>query len=146
MLDKQVAIRVNDYMFTSSKGNAHVHGDLLADTLRRLGCSDLTAHGLRSTFTDWCAEKTNFPEEVCKMAAAHAVGDKVEAAYRRNDLFDKRRQLAETWARLRDALSGCGRAVSKRAANGVTADMVMAKGDEGEPLARIRLLKHPLDD
>jgi integrase len=59
----------------------------------------ITSHGFRSTFRDWVAEQTNFPSEVAEMALAHAVGDKVEAAYRRGDLFEKRRQLAETWAR-----------------------------------------------
>ena len=65
--------------------------------LRRMGRGDLTAHGFRSTFSDWCAEQTNFPSEVREMALAHTVGDKVEAAYRRGDLFEKRRQLAEAW-------------------------------------------------
>jgi integrase len=65
--------------------------------LRRLGRADLTAHGFRSTFRDWVAEQTNFPSEVAEMALAHTVGDKVEAAYRRGDLFEKRRQLAEAW-------------------------------------------------
>jgi len=59
----------------------------------------VSAHGFRSTFRDWCAERTNFPSEVAEMALAHAVGDKVEAAYRRGDLFQKRRQLSEAWAR-----------------------------------------------
>jgi integrase len=58
----------------------------------------VTAHGFRSTFSDWVAEQTDFPSEVREMALAHAVGDKVEAAYRRGDLFQKRRQLAEAWA------------------------------------------------
>jgi integrase len=58
----------------------------------------ITAHGFRSTFRDWIAERTNFPSEVAEMALAHAVGDKVEAAYRRGDLFQKRRALAEAWA------------------------------------------------
>ena len=57
-----------------------------------------TVHGFRSAFSDWCAERTNFPSEVREMALAHAVGSKVEAAYRRGDLFEKRRQLAEAWA------------------------------------------------
>jgi integrase len=67
--------------------------------LRRMGRGDLTVHGFRSAFSDWCAERTNFPSEVREMALAHVVGDKVEAAYRRGDLFDKRRQLAAAWAR-----------------------------------------------
>jgi integrase len=58
----------------------------------------VTVHGFRSTFADWCAEQTDFPSEVREMALAHAVGDRVEAAYRRGDLFEKRRQLAEEWA------------------------------------------------
>ena len=65
----------------------------------RMGRGDLTAHGFRSTFSDWCAEQANFPSEVREMALAHTVSDKVEAAYRRGDLFEKRRQLAEAWGR-----------------------------------------------
>jgi integrase len=66
--------------------------------LRRMGCESLTVHGFRSSFRDWAAEKTNFPGEVVEMALAHAVGSKVEAAYRRGDLFDKRRKLMDAWA------------------------------------------------
>jgi integrase len=68
-------------------------------TLRRMGRGDLTTHGFRSTFRDWISERTAFPHEVAEMALAHTVGNKVEAAYRRGDLFQKRRQLAEAWAR-----------------------------------------------
>ena len=57
-----------------------------------------TVHGFRSTFADWAAEQTDFPREVREMAPAHAVGDRVEAAYRRGDLFEKRRRLAEVWS------------------------------------------------
>ena len=67
--------------------------------LKRMERGDLTAHGFRSTFSDWCAEMTAFSSEVREMALAHQVGDKVEAAYRRGDLFVKRRQLAESWAK-----------------------------------------------
>jgi integrase len=67
--------------------------------LRRMGCGDLTAHGFRSTFRDWAAERTSFPREVAEQALAHTLSDKVEAAYRRSDLFDKRRRLMEAWAR-----------------------------------------------
>jgi integrase len=61
--------------------------------LRRMGRSDLTMHGFRSSFRDWTAEQTNFPAEVAEMALAHAVGNKVEAAYRRSDLFERRRRI-----------------------------------------------------
>ena len=67
--------------------------------LKRMERSELTAHGFRSSFRDWAAERTSFPREVAEMALAHSVGDKVEAAYRRGDLFGKRRQLMEAWER-----------------------------------------------
>jgi integrase len=70
----------------------------LTAVLRRMGRGDLTVHGFRSTFRDWCAEVTMHPTEVAEMALAHAVGDKVEAAYRRGDLFEKRRRLMDDWA------------------------------------------------
>jgi integrase len=60
--------------------------------------SDLTVHGFRSSFRDWAAETTHFSNEMVEMALAHAVGSKVEAAYRRGDLFLKRRQLMDAWA------------------------------------------------
>jgi integrase len=59
---------------------------------------DVTTHGFRSSFRDWAAERTNFAREVCEQALAHAIPDKVEAAYRRGDLFEKRRHLMEAWA------------------------------------------------
>jgi len=59
----------------------------------RMGRSDVTVHGFRSSFRDWCAERTSYPNHVVEMALAHAIGDDVEAAYRRGDLFDKRRKL-----------------------------------------------------
>jgi integrase len=90
-------------------GNAHVFigplsGSPLSEAalravIRRMGHDDITTHGFRSSFRDWCAEMTNYPNHVIEMALAHAVGDKVEAAYRRGDLLKKRRQLAEAWAK-----------------------------------------------
>jgi len=65
--------------------------------LARMG-RDITAHGFRSSFRDWSAEKTNFPREVCEAALAHTVRDATEAAYRRTDLFERRRELMNTWA------------------------------------------------
>ena len=67
---------------------------------------NITAHGFRSSFRDWSAEKTNFSRAVCEMALSHTVADKVEAAYLRGDLFDKRRELMETWATYATAQSG----------------------------------------
>lgn len=83
--------------------------------LRRMKRDDVTVHGFRSAFSDWCAERTAYSTEVREMALAHAVGDKVEAAYRRGDLFDKRRQLMNDWARFCGGQSG-GEVVALRAA------------------------------
>ena len=66
--------------------------------LRRMKLNSITtAHGFRSSFRDWAAEKTNFPERVVEAALAHTLQNKVEAAYNRTDLFDRRRQLMESW-------------------------------------------------
>jgi integrase len=69
----------------------------LTAVLRRMKV-DAVPHGFRSSFRDWCAERTNYPREVAEMSLAHAIGDKVEAAYRRGDLFEKRRRLMKDWA------------------------------------------------
>jgi integrase len=66
--------------------------------MRRMGRDGVTVHGFRSAFRDWAAECTPFPHEVCEMALAHTIGNKAEAAYRRGDLFDKRRALMDAWA------------------------------------------------
>ena len=65
--------------------------------LRRMQRSDLTAHGFRSTFRDWCAEATSYPREVAEAALAHVLRDKTEAAYQRGDMMDKRRRLMNDW-------------------------------------------------
>jgi integrase len=70
----------------------------LTAVLRRMNRGDLTAHGFRSSFRDWSAETTAYSAELVEMALAHTVGNKVEAAYRRGDLFEKRRRLMQDWA------------------------------------------------
>jgi integrase len=66
--------------------------------LRRMGRDDVTVHGFRSTFRDWCGEATAFQREIAEAALAHVVGDGTERAYRRGDALDKRRQLMNAWA------------------------------------------------
>jgi integrase len=67
-------------------------------TLKQMGRGDLTTHGFRSTFRDWASERTDFPGDVVEAALAHVVANQVEAADRRGDLFDKRRQLMDAWS------------------------------------------------
>ncbi len=92
------AVEEGDFVFKVGLGPKPLSNMAMLMLLRRMKRADLTAHGFRSTFRDWCAERTNFPSEVAEMALAHSVGDKVEAAYRRGDLFEKRRALMEQWS------------------------------------------------
>ena len=86
------------YLFTGRNG-AHLSSHaLLALLKRRLGRDDLTVHGFRACFKTWASEETNFPNELSEMALAHAVGNKVEQAYRRGTGFKKRVALADAWA------------------------------------------------
>ena len=66
--------------------------------LKRMKRGNITAHGFRSTFRDWAGETTAHPADVVEMALAHTVANKVEAAYRRGDMFEKRRRLMQDWA------------------------------------------------
>lgn len=90
------------YLFPSPTRRDSERGAPLSDmtltaVLRRLEV-DAVPHGFRSTFRDWCAEQTEYPNEVAEMALAHTVGNKVEAAYRRGDLLDKRKRLMQDWS------------------------------------------------
>jgi len=86
-----------DLVFAAPRGG--VLSDMtLTAVLRRMSV-DVVPHGFRSTFRDWCSERTNYPHEVAEMALAHAVGNRTEAAYRRGDLFEKRRELMTLWAK-----------------------------------------------
>jgi integrase len=95
--------REGAFVFPGGKTNRPLSNMAFLMLLRRMGCGDVTAHGFRSTFSDWCSEQTNFPAEVREMALAHTVSDKVEAAYRRGDLFEKRRQVMDAWSRFATA-------------------------------------------
>jgi integrase len=66
--------------------------------LKRMGFEELTVHGFRSTFKDWARDRTSFDNYVVEAALAHSLGDKIEAAYARSDVIEKRRKLMEAWA------------------------------------------------
>ncbi|MFJ1253343.1 tyrosine-type recombinase/integrase [Cupriavidus sp. CuC1] len=104
------ATRTGDYVFPGRKADKPLSNMAMLALLKRMEREDLTSHGFRSTFRDWAAERTNYAREVAEAALAHAVGDKVEAAYRRGDLFEKRRRLMNEWAK-HCASSGKGAAV-----------------------------------
>ena len=96
ILDHQRRFRENEFVFPGRLRKGMSPATMLA-LLWRMDC-DFTVHGFRSSFRDWAAETTNYANHVVEMALAHVVGSRVEAAYRRGDLFEKRRRLMHTWA------------------------------------------------
>jgi integrase len=86
------------FVFPGGKPSKPLSSMALLMLLRRMERGDLTGHGFRSTFRDWCAEATNYPREVAEAALAHTLRDKTEAAYQRGDLMEKRRRLMMDWA------------------------------------------------
>jgi integrase len=107
--------RRNKFVFPSDRSNKHMSDMTLTMLLRRMSADaekggagryvdpkennrDVVPHGFRSSFKDWARERTGFANEVSEAALAHVNGDKVEAAYARGDMFDKRRKLMDAWA------------------------------------------------
>ena len=101
LLERIYPLRQGEFVFPGMKPNMPISNMALLKVLERMGRDDLTVHGFRSTFRDWAAECTNFPRDAAEMALAHAVASRVEAAYRRGDLFEKRRVMMEEWASYR---------------------------------------------
>jgi len=99
IVNQMAEIRDGKFVFPGAKAEQPLSNMALLMLLRRMGRDDLTAHGFRSSFRDWAGDCTDFPREVAEMVLAHTVGDRVEAAYRRGDGFEKRRLLAEEWAK-----------------------------------------------
>jgi integrase len=92
ILVEMQGVRTSELVFPGHGGPAG-----LRRVLDRLG-RDITVHGFRSTFRDWCGARSNFPREVAEMALAHRVGNTTEQAYARSDYFEKRRHLMDAWA------------------------------------------------
>jgi integrase len=96
LLEQARGAAVNDFVFSGNRGQLSNMAFLAI--LKRMKWTDITPHGFRSTFRDWAAETTAYPSDVVEMALAHTISNKVEAAYRRGDLFEKRRSLMTDWA------------------------------------------------
>jgi integrase len=97
LLEHMREVSSSEFVFPGAKAGKSLSNMAFLELLKRMGRGDLTAHGFRSTFRDWAAERTAFPREVAEMALAHTIGDKVEAAYRRGDLFEKRQKMMDAW-------------------------------------------------
>lgn len=101
ILKNMQAIRCNSFVFPTGrvKVDAGLSNNAFLSIIKELPeHNGITAHGFRSTFRDWAAENTNFANETVEMALGHSIKDKAEAAYRRGDQVEKRRELAEQWA------------------------------------------------
>jgi len=99
-LREMAAIRVNNFVFPSldARSRGPLSNMAMSMVLRRMGHGDITVHGFRSAFRDWCGEETSFPREICEAALAHAIESRTEAAYRRGDALGRRRALMDAWA------------------------------------------------
>lgn len=87
------------FVFPGGKPGRPLSNMALAAVLKRMKRDTIVVHGFRSTFRDWCGERTNVAREVAEAALAHVLKDKTEAAYARGDLFAKRAKLMDAWAR-----------------------------------------------
>jgi integrase len=98
VLERLQEARQSDFAFPGARQGRPLSEMALLMLLRRMGFNEITVHGFRSAFRDWAAERTTFPGEVAEMALAHTIGNAVENAYRRGDLFEKRRKLMQAWS------------------------------------------------
>lgn len=89
----------NPHVFPGQKAGKPLSSMAMEMQLRRMKRDDITVHGFRSSFRDWASEQTSFPHETCEHALAHRISDKAEAAYRRGDQFEKRRELMAAWGK-----------------------------------------------
>lgn len=111
----------NGFVFPGNQPGTRISNMTMAMLLKRMGES-CTVHGFRSTFRDWAAEQTNHAPAVCETALAHSIGNKVEAAYRRGDMLEKRRPLARDWAAYCTSRTGTGATITPiRAAGAMSA-------------------------
>ncbi len=99
MLSELKVIDDSPFLFPGQKPGKSLSNMSMLMALRRLEYTHITVHGFRSTFRDWAAENTSHPRDVCEQALAHTLESSVESAYRRGDMFEKRRKLMEDWAK-----------------------------------------------
>ena len=98
ILEPLLENRISDYVFPGQQPNRPLSGMAMRMLMRRMKIENVTVHGFRSSFKDWCGDETNYPREIAEAALAHKVGNDVEQAYRRSDALEKRRKLMQAWA------------------------------------------------
>jgi integrase len=122
------ALPADAFVFPGAKGGRSLSNMTMLKVLERMNDAGdkprwvdfqgrrVVSHGFRSTFSDWASETTSYPRDVIEMALAHTIKNKAEAAYRRGDLFDKRRDLMAAWAKACTAPAGENVRALKKAA------------------------------
>jgi integrase len=90
-------LRTSEFVFVGFRDGKPMWGNTVLRVLKQMG-HNVTAHGFRSSFRDWCGDATNYPREIAEAALAHTVGDQTERAYRRLSALEKRRELMDAWA------------------------------------------------
>ncbi|HJN52965.1 MAG: integrase arm-type DNA-binding domain-containing protein [Pseudomonadales bacterium] len=98
--------KTDDFVFPGQRTNKGLSNMAMLTLLRRMNRKDITVHGFHSTFRDWAEDRTNTPREIKELSLAHQVGSQVEAAYRRSDLLEKRRDLMDLWSQYCSDQSG----------------------------------------
>lgn len=116
VIEKQAEAKISAFVFPGQKPNRPLSGMAMEMLLRRMGASEFTQHGFRSSFRDWCGECTTFAREIAEAALSHTVGDEAEQAYRRGDALEKRRKLMEAWSRFLSTPSADGKIVQLKPA------------------------------
>ena len=114
VLKRMHNVRHDDLVFPGTRAGKQIGPMTMWLLVKRLADVDVNIHGFRSTFRDWAAEQTAFPAELAELALAHSVGSDVEQAYRRSDMFEKRRKLMDAWAEFCGKPQGKGAVVSIR--------------------------------
>jgi integrase len=97
ILTRAANIRQSDYVFPGGRESKGLSNIAMVKLLQKTMSYDCTVHGFRSSFRDWAGERTHYPRDLCEMALAHTIKDKAEAAYRRGDMIEKRRQMMQDW-------------------------------------------------
>lgn len=115
ILEEMEPLRNGDFVFPGQRAAQPLSSMALEMVLRRMKVAGVTVHGFRSTFRDWCGNRTSYPRELAEHALAHSVGDKVEQAYRRDDALERRRPMMEAWGQFCDRLTTCQIVVERNA-------------------------------
>jgi integrase len=105
ILERAALIRQSDFVFPGGRAGNGLSNIAMVKFLQKSLGYDCTVHGFRSSFRDWAGERTNYPRDLCEMALAHTIKDKAEAAYRRGDMLEKRRQMMADWLKFCETAS-----------------------------------------